>query len=109
AEMRRLASHVHDVAHLGSFSHLERDVADLDRVFHHIEGLVAEIEHDADHNHFGHGGHFHGNTRHVRRLLNNMGETLHHLQDDLRDLRPRTYVPVRRPAVQVAPYHGGGI
>ncbi len=100
-QMIRLADHVHEVAHHeGSLSHLQSDLRQLDRLFHHIEELVDEIEHDAaglgddHHGHFGnfggyhgrYGGHIHGNTRHVRRILSAMEDTLHHLQDDVRQL-----------------------
>ena len=89
AAIYRTAHHIHTVAHLGSVEHLDRDLRDLDRQFHHLEDLVAEIHDDAHHGHFGqlgHGGHVHGDVRHVRRLMRQMEDTIHHLRDDIREL-----------------------
>ena len=101
-QMVRLAGHVHEVAHNhGSLAHLRSDLRQLDRLFHHIEDLVDEIEHTAggfghhDYGHYGHGhhgfggyggGHIDGNSRHVARILRQMEDTLHHLQDDVEQL-----------------------
>ena len=110
AKIYRLADHLHDVAHSGNLAHMQSDLAQLDREFHHLEDLVHEIHFDAHDDHFGHGGHIHGSTRHVRRLMSEMEDTLHHLQDDLQNIRP-VVVPQRssRPRVSVTPAHGGGI
>lgn len=110
SQMYRLADHIHDLAHRGTLGHMDSDLEKLDRLFHHLEGLVDEIEHDARHDHFGHGGHTHGNTRHVRRLLDQMEDTLHHLHDDIRSARRPTIYPVPghvRPAPHRIPHHGG--
>ncbi len=91
-QMMRLAEHVHEVAHhQGSLTHLQSDLRQLDRLFHHIEDLVEDIEHHAGgfgdlHGHGGFHGHIHGNTRHVRRILRAMEDTLHHLQADVDEL-----------------------
>lgn len=85
SRMFYLAKHVHEVAHRhGNVAHLERDVRELDRLFHHTQGLIYRIEHNAQY----HGdGHVHGHTGHVKGLLAKMEGTLHHLQADLRELR----------------------
>ncbi len=85
-EMCRLAEHVHEVAHVdGDVRHLAADLRNLDRTFHHIEGLVQRIEHDAAYGH----GHVHGNTRYVWKLLQDIEESIHHMRDDIADLRRR--------------------
>ena len=89
ATMYRLASHVHDVAHEGcNLAHLQDDLRQLDRAFHHVEHLVDDIEHDAHYGHFGghFGGHIYGNTHDIRRKLALMEDTLHHLRDDVEEL-----------------------
>jgi hypothetical protein len=111
-EMVELAAHVHDVAHdCGPLTHLQSDLRQLDHLFHHIEDLVAEMEHDARrgdyhsrYGHYGHpghwgggyhgrGGHIHGDTRHVRRLMKAMEDTLHHLQEDVDELAAAQRAP----------------
>jgi hypothetical protein len=98
AEMYRLAGHIHEIAHhAGSLVHLRSDLKELDRLFHHIEDLVDDIEHDARFGH--HGGHIHGSTRHVRHLLHEIEDTLHHLLDDVNELVRRQAVPFHQHAV----------
>jgi hypothetical protein len=112
AALYRQARHLHDVAHTGNINHMARDLAEMDRLFHHLERLVREINFDAHDDHFGHGGHVHGDTRHVRRLMNDLEDTLHHLSDDINELRRNrpVYVPYNnRPRVSVVPGHGGGV
>ncbi|TWU51923.1 hypothetical protein [Rubripirellula reticaptiva] len=96
-EMATLAHHLHDVAHSeGESFHLESDLAQLDAKFHHLESLVDAIEHRAAYG----DGHIHGGTSHVKRLLNSIEDSIHHLQDDLRSLRTASHrapVVVRRP------------
>jgi len=83
--LRRLAGHVHEIAHRrGSLAHLQADLRDLDATFHHVEGLVTAIERHA---YRGRGGHVHGDTRHVRELLIAMEDCIHHMQDDVAALR----------------------
>lgn len=76
AEMERLARHIHEVAHRGgSVAHLRADVEQLDRLFHHIEDVIDRL----------------ARTRqigprtlsHFRGVMGNISETLHHLRDDL--------------------------
>lgn len=113
-EMARLARHIHKVAHNeGSIYHLEADLNDLDRIFHHIEGLFDLTELDAAHG----GGHVHGNTKHVKKLLKRIERCIHHMRDDVAAIRarinahddwhrPRTVIiePVR----PVVPVYGHG-
>ncbi len=96
AEMYQLANHVHEVAHHGGgLYHLSDDVNKLDRLFHHVEGLVADMQ-----RHTWQGvGHTHGDTRHVVGELRQMENTLHHLQSDLRALTQ----PYSQPYTQVGP------
>ncbi|TWU48691.1 hypothetical protein Poly51_45920 [Rubripirellula tenax] len=100
-DMARLADHIHDLAHHhGELVHMESDVAQLDAKFHHLEGLFHAIEREAR---FGN-GRIYGNTAHVGRLLHSIEDAIHHLQDDLRDLRRfacdnRNVITSRRVAV----------
>ena len=97
-QMCQLAEHVHEVAHhRGSLAHLEADVAKLDATFHHLESVFDRVERGAAYGH----GHIHGNTRHVKRLLNSIEDGIHHLQDDLRSLR--SSCPTVRPNVVARP------
>jgi|GEM_PF-2159564 len=90
SEMYQLSAHVHEVAHHGgSPAHLQADLQKLDRLFHHVEDLVRDIE--RNHGHPWHGGHIHGDTRHVRRILASMEDTLHHMLHDV------TPAPMVRP------------
>lgn len=66
-----------------NFHHLEEDLMIVDRCFHHVEDFFDHAEIESAHGH----GHVHGNTRHVKLLLNSMEETIHHMQDDVLDLR----------------------
>jgi hypothetical protein len=85
-EMAGLAAHIHDVAHHGgSPYHLRSDLRKLDDLYHHLEGLVDHIEHDAYHGH----GHVHGDTRHVRGLMRSISSTLHHLKADIERITDR--------------------
>lgn len=84
AALSQLASHIHSVAHRrGGIHHLESDMAKADRLFHHLEELVAVAEHDTRH---PGGGHIHGDLRHVHSLMRSMESTLHHLQSDVERL-----------------------
>jgi hypothetical protein len=66
------------------------DLRRLDRLFHHVEELVEHIEHDAYHG----DGHVHGDTHHVRHLMSQMEDTLHHLRADVNELRYGNFHPV---------------
>ncbi|QEF98231.1 hypothetical protein Mal15_22800 [Stieleria maiorica] len=102
--IRKLADHIHDVAHdHGSLSHMESDLRELDREFHHLVSVFDRVERHAAHGH----GHIHGDTRHVRRLLHYIEVDIHHMQNDFRSLR-RPYhhhdrTTLARPPVFAAP------
>ncbi|QDT13915.1 hypothetical protein [Planctomycetes bacterium K23_9] len=106
--MARLADHVHDLAHdHGSLTHLNSDLVELDRKFHHLESVFNRVEHNAAYGH----GHIHGDTSHVRGLLCSIESDLHHLQDDIRSLvashrHARQPVVVRRPVITQPSWYG---
>jgi hypothetical protein len=114
-EMVQLARHIHEWAHAqGDVRHLESDLRQLDRLFHHVEDLVDDLEHNAafeyDHGSYGwhgygrgFGGHVHGDTNHVQRLMLAVEDTLHHLQDDLRSLSGGRQAPFAQPYSPVPP------
>ena len=80
----RLADHIEEVADdRGPVIHLRRDLAELDRLFHHTVGLMQQITIRAQR---GLGGHIHGSLGHVARDLQEMAQTLHHLQEDVEQL-----------------------
>jgi hypothetical protein len=96
AAMYRTAAHIHEIAHhAGNVFHLRNDLASLDRNFHHLEGLLDDSERHARFDPW-HGGHAHGPTGHVKRLMAEMEDTLHHLRSDVNRL------------AQPAPVYGGG-
>lgn len=95
------AAHIHRVAHYtNNLPHLRRDLAELDRLFHHLEGLTRQVQIHASH---GHGGHLHGRVGHVNRLMAEMENTLHHLRRDLALIGCGPIGPVPVPG----PGHGG--
>lgn len=97
-DMARLADHIHELAlHRGSIEHLEADLADLDRKFHHLQGLIRHIERGAGCRY----DQFHGRPSRVSRLLHLIEDDIHHLQDDLRSLRAPAYG--RRPITSARP------
>jgi len=109
SQMYSLAAHIHEVAHHhGSPLHLRDDLQKLDRLFHHVEGLVEHIEHDS---YFG-AGHVHGHTGHVHGELAAMEDTLHHLQSDINAMYRTWYfgrgVRVYRQPVRVHSGHAHG-
>ena len=84
ANMYRTAAHVHKVAHQnGGVHHLKSDLAKADRLFHHLEDVVAELEHNTAHSF---GGHSHGDLSHVHALMRSMKTTLHHLRNDIEEM-----------------------
>jgi len=114
-EMYTLSDHIHELLHHGrNLNHIREDVEALDRTFHHVEELVAQIR-PADDFHFHggfHGGHGHfapsGPTRsdllRLRAVMDRMEDVLHHLQDDLRQLTVGAPpAPIVRPAPVVRP------
>ncbi len=113
-EMARLARHIHEVAHNeGNIFHLEADLNDLDRAFHHVERLFDTTEIGAAYG----AGHVQGNTKHVKRLLDKIEDCIHHMRDDIAAIRcrlnsysdwhgPQPIVAV--PARPIAPVYGHG-
>jgi len=88
-KMKRLARHIHTVAHHTSARrHIILDLAQLDKIYHHVEGLVDEMDHIARYRgrHGYHGDTYtlgRSETRHLRRALRRISATMHHLQEDL--------------------------
>lgn len=95
--LARKAAHIHAVAHAGrDLYHLQTDLRDIDRSFHHLEEVLARIEHHVASCHSPRCGHFHGDTRHVRGLMASIGDTIHHLRSDVgRKVRQRQHYRVR--------------
>lgn len=84
-EIHRLATHIHDVSHYeGRLTHMESDLRQLDRRFAHLQSVFDRVERDAE---FCGGGHIHGNTAHVKRLLNTIEDSIHHMRSDIADIR----------------------
>lgn len=87
-QMEELAKHIHDVVHHGrSLSHLRHDIEALDRLYHHMEGMVARMRG--------------WDLRHIRQAMNRIGDTLHHLRDDVNELSRVHHRPV--PGVHSVP------
>ncbi len=87
AEMERIGRHIHELAHHeASVFHLEQDLQELDTQFHHVVDVFLKIERDAAYGY----GHSHGNTNRVRRILVELQETIHHMQEDVAAIRART-------------------
>jgi hypothetical protein len=109
AQIYGKAAHIHRVAHIsGGPMHVRRDLAELDRLFHHLEGLVGNVQAHASH---GHGGHLHGRLGHVNRLMAEMENTLHHMRRDMAFVSPGPHPghgPVLVPAPVPAPFPGHG-
>jgi hypothetical protein len=81
----RDAAHIHAVAHNhGNLAHLDADLSKLDASMHHLEELMDSIALHVGRCHCSGCGHFHGDIRPARGLINQMLDTLHHLQDDVR-------------------------
>ena len=77
----RLADHIHELAHhRGCLYEIRSDLSRLDREFHHIEEVLAELNYLVR---IGQGGHIHGDTRHVFYLMHELEENLHHLREDV--------------------------
>lgn len=95
----------------GSWLHLRSDVAEMDRLYHHLEQLICVVEAHAAH---GHGGHPHGHVRHVKLLLEDIELSLHELRAELARIVPPPcpgHGPVMVPAPAPVPapgvWHGG--
>jgi hypothetical protein len=90
-QMERAAEHIHEVAHQrGSVTHLRADVERLDRLYHHMEGVIHDLAHDRRIDR--------QTIRHLQREMAAVGDTLHHMREDLRQLTsaPRHRVPAPR-------------
>ena len=86
-EIYRLATHIHDLSHFhGRLAHMESDLRELDRKFHHLESVFDRVEHDAE---FYGDGRIRGNTAHVKRLLNSIADSIHQMRSDIADIRRR--------------------
>ena len=93
-ELYTTADHVHEIIHAGtSIEHIRADVESLDRLLHHAQDVVRGIRPADDFHFHGHGFHGHGHApvgptrndlRRLRSMLDQMEDTLHHLQDDVR-------------------------
>lgn len=95
AQLDQLACHMRDTArNEGDLDHLAADVAQLDEVFHHISDLFDQTELDAARG----CSRIKGNTRHVKRLLEDIEEYIHHIGEDVDVLRAALVpVVVQRP------------
>ena len=92
-DMYRGASHIQQLArHRGSLTHMAHDLNRLDRLYHHIEGLLTHIVRDAQRCN----GHIDGNFGHVVAVMNRVSATLHHLRGEVQELR-RVRHTVHRP------------
>ena len=88
-QMYRTAHRTHQIAHEhGCLRQLASSVRSLDRQFHHFEELVHDVENAARHGH----GHVHCDTRHVKRILKKMERNIHHLRDDIEEMKPKRRV-----------------
>jgi len=83
-DVAALASRVHDIAHHhGDVFLLDAYLTRLDRLFHHVESLIAQTERSARYGH----GHIHCDTRHVKHLLQDLEGLLHHMLSDVKQLK----------------------
>lgn len=82
----RLSQHITDLVRVsGNVRHIKSDVNELDRTFHHIEGVFDRIERQIARGR----GYKYGNTAHVKRLLNDVEDCIHHMQEDIAILEVR--------------------
>ena len=103
AELDQLACHLRDAAkNEGDLDLLAYDIAQIDAKFHHVEALFDQTELCAVT--YGR-GFIKGHTAHVKRLLNNIEDAIHHIGDDIEHLRAATPV-ISHPAA--LPYNGYG-
>ena len=101
-ELFYLADHLHETAHEPlNVAHLSEDVEDLDRVFHRMEDLARDLDGGFHRNEAFHDDHRHSASS-ISGLLDEIEDTLHHLRDDLAQLRrppPRAEAPRPRPGI----------
>jgi hypothetical protein len=79
---RAVRVHVLSIQH-GCLDEMSRELQRLDRQFHDVELLFEQAEAGAAHGY----GHVHGPTGHVREWLDQIGECIHHIRDDVAALR----------------------
>ncbi len=106
-QLYRVAAHVHSVAHQsGNVHHLRDDLQKADRLFHHMERVLAHTDRSF-------GGHMHGAAHHVFELMHDIEMNLHHLKRDIESLDDDAHHglgPDRIvPGYHGYPHHGGRI
>ncbi len=102
AELDQLACHLRDVAkNEGDLDHLASDIAEMDVLFHHIEELFDTTELCA--RTYGR-GFIKGHTAHVKRLLDSIEDSIHHIGEDIAHLRATTPL-CAQPAIVANPYN----
>lgn len=80
--MERLAEHIHDLVDAkGNLHHVLSDVKALDSLYHHVRALTKDINRS--------GRVSPGAMRHINQSLRAVGDTIHHLRDDLEELDHR--------------------
>ena len=82
-KMYRLVQHIDGLTHdrHSSLRHIESDLEDLDELAHHIHEIVDDIEDGR------YGGHKHGQTAHVHRLLITLNNTIHQMQSEVEEMQ----------------------
>ncbi len=79
ASIKREVEHVHSLAHnySVSFSHILRDIEQIDELAHHLHKMVDAAD-------TGRYGHVHGDTRHVHSLLSSLNGVIHRMERTVR-------------------------
>lgn len=78
----RAVEHIDELAHAGyrvSYTHFEADLDKLDELVHHLHDVVDRIDEGDT------GGHKHGSTAHVHRLMRSIENLTHELQEVVND------------------------
>ncbi len=82
-KLARLARHIHESVHYGRNLHdVKRDLREAKHLFRHLEEVVDRTIYRTRH----------GHVRHVRHLMYDIEDTLHHLRDAVRALTSRCHV-----------------
>ncbi len=106
-EIYTLATHIHEIAHRPcELDHMREDVAEIDRLFHHTETVVARMVQCPR---TPHGYHL----QRLQAMMRGLEETIHHLDEDLSPLNvpavappvPPSYGPALPPVPQTG-YRG---
>lgn len=91
AELDQASCHLRDIArNEGDLDHMAADIAKMDCAFHHIEELFDATELSASYGN----GFIKGHTAHVKRLLNSIEDAIHHIGEDIEQLRSITPIAV---------------